>query len=156
MKSSVKFWPLLLVALAAVALVAGAATRADAGCADVQYVGEICTFAFGYCPDGFVEAAGQLLPISKNQALFSLLGTTFGGDGVANFGVPDLRGAIVAGTGSAPGLPSIDLGQTGGGANTVSVVAADPPDGVPVPTTQLPSLGLMQCIATVGVFPTPN
>lgn len=145
-----------LVALVAAALIAGAVTPVDAACADTPYLGEICTFAFGYCPPGFAVAAGQLLPISENQALFALLGTNFGGDGLVTFGLPDLRGATVVGMGQGFGLPNIGLGQSGGNANTVSVVAADPPDGFPMPVTQLPSLGLTQCIAIQGVFPSRN
>ena len=145
-----------LVALVAAALMVGAVTRADAACADTPFLGEICTFAFGYCPKGFVAAAGQLMSINDNQALFSLLGTNFGGNGVVTFGLPDLRGATVVGAGQGPSLPNIDVGQTGGNANTVSVVAAVPPDGVPVPVTQLPFLGLTHCLAVQGVFPSRN
>ena len=57
---------------------------------------------------------GQLLPISQNAALFSLLGTTYGGDGRTTFALPDLRGRVVAGEGHGPGLSDIRLGQTGG------------------------------------------
>lgn len=146
-----------LATLVAVMLTAVPATPADAGCANTAFIGEICTFAFNFCPQGFAEAAGQVLPIHDNVPLFTLLGSTFGGDGVNTFALPDLRGALVAGTGQAPGQPAaIGLGQSGGTPNTVSVVAADPPAGVPVPLTQLPSLGLTQCIATAGVFPSRN
>jgi microcystin-dependent protein len=58
------------------------------------FLGEIFVFSFGYAPRGYALCNGQLLPINQNQALFSLLGTTFGGDGRVNFGLPDLRGRV--------------------------------------------------------------
>ena len=61
------------------------------------YLGQIETFAFGYAPRGWLQCSGQLLPIAQNQALFSLLGTSYGGDGIRTFGLPDLRGRISAG-----------------------------------------------------------
>lgn len=153
MNGLVRMWTGAATVLVAVALATMVSTRAEAACQGTPYLGEICTFAFGKCPTGFVPADGRLLPISSNLALFSLLGTNFGGDGISNFAVPDLRGATVVGVGQAPSGPNIGLGQTGGDANTVSVLAADAPDGVLVPQTRLPTLGLSQCIATNGFFP---
>src|SRR5262249_1121620 len=65
--------------------------RAQA-CGIQPFLGEICTFAFNLCPLGFLPADGRLLAVSLNTALFSLLGTTYGGNGVTTFGLPDLRG----------------------------------------------------------------
>ena len=142
-----------LVAIVTGTLMASVVGPVEANCAFPPFLGEICTFTFNFCPKGFVVADGRLLSINENQALFSLLVTTFGGDGRTTFGVPDLRGATVAGTGHGAGLSSIALGQRGGTANTVSVLAATPPDGVQVPATQLPFTGLTQCLAVEGVFP---
>ena len=58
------------------------------------YLGEIRPFAFDFAPRGWAQCNGQLLPINQNQALFSILGTTYGGDGVTNFALPDLRAAV--------------------------------------------------------------
>ncbi len=78
------------------------------------YLGEIEAFSFGFAPKGWALCAGQLLPINQNQALFSLLGTTYGGDGISNFALPDLRGRIANASGEGPGLALYNLGQTGG------------------------------------------
>ena len=78
------------------------------------FLGEIEAFPFNFAPNGWAFCAGQLLPISQNTALFSLLGTTFGGDGISTFALPDLRGRIANGSGQGAGLSFYDLGQTGG------------------------------------------
>ena len=72
----------------------------DSGLADEIYLGEVIAFAGTYAPKGFAFAAGQLLPINQNQALFALLGTQFGGDGIRTFALPDLRGRVMLGSGS--------------------------------------------------------
>jgi microcystin-dependent protein len=71
-------------------------------------------FAFNFAPRGWAMCAGQTLSIAQNQALFALLGTTYGGDGVATFNLPDLRGRNVLGFGQGPGLSSYALGAAGG------------------------------------------
>lgn len=78
------------------------------------YLGQIESFAFGIIPKGWAPCNGQLLSIAQNQALFSLLGTTYGGDGVTNFALPDLRGRISLGVGQGPGLPTANLGTRSG------------------------------------------
>jgi len=78
------------------------------------FLGDIEAFAFNYAPRGWALCAGQLLPIAQNTALFSLLGTNFGGDGVRTFALPDLRGRVANGSGDGPGLSPYNLGQTGG------------------------------------------
>ena len=77
--------------------------------AQEQYLGEIKICSFNFAPKGWAFCEGQLLLINQNSALFSLLGTTFGGNGTTNFALPDLRGRMVIGTGN-----SYPLGQTGG------------------------------------------
>jgi microcystin-dependent protein len=78
------------------------------------FVGEICTFAFNFCPSGYLPADGRQLLIDENNALFALLGTTFGGDGSTTFALPDLRGRVTVGSGQGNGLSDIIVGQTGG------------------------------------------
>jgi microcystin-dependent protein len=73
------------------------------------FIGEIAIFAFGVAPPGWIQCSGQLLPVNQNQALYSLLGTTFGGDGMRSFALPDLRGRVPIGF--APEQP---MGQLGG------------------------------------------
>ena len=78
------------------------------------YLSEIKLFAFNFPPRGWAFCAGQLLPINQNQALFSLLGTTYGGNGQTTFALPDLRGRVPNGWGQGAGLENYDLGQQGG------------------------------------------
>lgn len=78
------------------------------------YIGEITLFAGNFAPRGWAFCQGQLLSIAQNTALFSILGTTYGGDGRTNFALPDLRGRAPIGFGQGPGLPSYELGEMGG------------------------------------------
>src|SRR5215472_3870294 len=78
------------------------------------FLSQIEAFPFNFAPKGWALCAGQLLPINQNQALFSLLGTTFGGDGRTNFALPDLRGRLANGFGQGTGLSNYTLGQRGG------------------------------------------
>ena len=79
-----------------------------------QFVGEIRIVGFNFAPTGWAFCNGQLLPISQNTALFSLLGTTYGGDGRTTFALPNLQGAAPLQAGQGPGLSNYDLGQIGG------------------------------------------
>ena len=83
------------------------------------FLGEIIMFGGNFAPRGWALCHGQLLAISQNQALFSLLGTTYGGDGRTTFGLPDLRGRAPISPGSGPGLPTYRWGQKGGEATHV-------------------------------------
>ena len=78
------------------------------------FVAEIRIFPFNFAPTGWAMCNGQLLPISQNTALFSLLGTMYGGDGKSTFGLPDLQGNAPMFWGQGPGLSLYDQGQTGG------------------------------------------
>lgn len=89
-----------------------------------QYVGDVMLVGFSYCPQGWVEANGSLLPISQYDALFSLIGTTYGGDGQNTMGVPDLRGRIPVGAGQGPGLAPVARGETLG-AESVTLTSAN-------------------------------
>jgi microcystin-dependent protein len=79
-----------------------------------QFVAEIRIFAGNFAPVGWAFCDGQILPISQNTALFSLLGTTYGGDGKSNFALPNLQGAAPLQAGQGPGLSLRNLGETGG------------------------------------------
>ena len=78
------------------------------------FIGEIMLFAGNFAPNGWAMCNGQLLSIAQNTALFSLIGTYYGGDGQVTFALPDLRGRVPVHTGQGPGLPNVDLGETGG------------------------------------------
>lgn len=78
------------------------------------YIGEIRIFAGNFAPTGWAACNGQLLPISENETLFQLIGTTYGGDGESNFAVPDLRGRLPVGRGAGPNLSARTIGDTGG------------------------------------------
>jgi microcystin-dependent protein len=78
------------------------------------FLGEIRLVPFTFAPRGWAICAGQLLPINQNQALFSLLGTNYGGDGRTTFALPDLRGRVPLGAGQSPTGSSYELGSSGG------------------------------------------
>lgn len=82
--------------------------------AQEPFLGEIDLVAFNFAPKGWAQCNGQLLPINQNQALFSLLGTYYGGNGIQTFALPDLRGRRAVGMGQGPGLSNYNLGQSGG------------------------------------------
>lgn len=81
------------------------------------FIAEIKMFGGNFAPRGYAFCQGQLLPIAQNTALFSLLGTTYGGNGQTTFGLPDLRGRVPVGTGQGPGLSPVDLGEMAGERN---------------------------------------
>ena len=78
------------------------------------FLGEIRLFPYNFAPRGWAFCSGQILPIAQNTALFSLLGTTYGGNGQTTFALPDLRGRRAISSGQGPGLASYDLGQVAG------------------------------------------
>jgi microcystin-dependent protein len=90
------------------------------------FVAEIRIFPFNFAPKGWAWCDGQLLPLSQNTALFSLLGTTYGGDGKSTFALPDLQGRAPMHPGQGPGLSLHDLGETGG-SETVSLLESEIP-----------------------------
>lgn len=91
------------------------------------FVAEIRIFPFNFAPRGWAWCDGQLLPLSQNTALFSLLGTTYGGNGKSNFALPDLQGRAPMHPGQGPGLSLHDLGETGG-SDTVSLLESEIPN----------------------------
>src|SRR5262249_2516880 len=90
------------------------------------FVAEIRIFPFNFAPKGWAFCDGQLMPLSQNTALFSLLGTTYGGNGKSNFALPDLQGRAPMHPGQGPGLSLYDLGQTGG-SETVTLLESEIP-----------------------------
>ncbi|MEY2510298.1 MAG: hypothetical protein QOE26_1061 [Verrucomicrobiota bacterium] len=90
------------------------------------FVAEIRIFPFNFAPKGWAFCDGQLLPLSQNTALFSLLGTTYGGDGKSNFALPNMQGNAPMHPGQGPGLSLHDLGETGG-SQTVSLLESEIP-----------------------------
>jgi microcystin-dependent protein len=90
------------------------------------FVAEIRIFPFNFAPKGWAWCDGQLLPLSQNTALFSLLGTTYGGNGKSNFALPNLQGSAPMHPGQGPGLSLHDLGETGG-SETVSLLESEIP-----------------------------
>jgi microcystin-dependent protein len=91
------------------------------------FVGEIRLMGFSFAPKGWAYCQGQLLPIQQNQALFSLLGTTYGGNGTTTFALPDLRSRAIVGNGQGTGLSPYMMGQQGG------------QDGVALQSNQMPA-----------------
>jgi microcystin-dependent protein len=90
------------------------------------FVAEIRIFPFNFAPVGWAFCNGQILSLSQNTALFSLLGTTFGGDGRSNFALPNLQGNAPMHPGQGPGLSLHDLGETGG-STTVTLLSSEIP-----------------------------
>ncbi len=132
------------------------------------FIGQIMLFAGNFAPRGWAFCDGQLLPISKHQAVFSILGTTYGGDGRTTFGLPDLRGRAPIHEGGGPGLSEYKLGQKGGvesvtlptqalaGAEKVEKPGADAVQvahGETAHENRPPYLALNYVIALVGIYP---
>ena len=90
------------------------------------FVAEIRIFPFNFAPKGWAFCDGQILPISQNTALFSLLGTTYGGDGKSTFALPDMQGNAAMHPGQGPGLSLHDLGETSG-SETVTLLQSEIP-----------------------------
>ena len=103
---------ILALALGGLLVFTPAPGRAQVG--QSPYVGEILLVPYNFPPTGWSFCDGSILPISQNTALFSLLGTTYGGDGIQTFALPDLRGRSPIASGQGPGLQNYDLGQQGG------------------------------------------
>lgn len=89
-------------------------------------IGEIRLFAGNFAPRNWAFCAGQILSIAQNTALFSILGTTYGGNGQTTFGLPDLRGRVAISPGQGPGLPSYSLGQVSGETNHTLIITEMP------------------------------
>lgn len=90
------------------------------------FIAAIILFAGNFSPRGWAFCQGQILSIAQNTALFSLLGTTFGGNGQTTFALPDLRGRVPVGTGQGPGLPAINLGEVSGAPTHTLIITEIP------------------------------
>jgi microcystin-dependent protein len=117
------------------------------------FISTILIWPPNFAPTGWALCAGQLLSISQNTALFSLLGTTYGGDGVSNFALPDLRGRIPVGAGQGPGLSVYALGQLAGVESVALTTSTIPPHTHPA--TQNLSVSL-PAVATTGTTNQPS
>jgi microcystin-dependent protein len=91
------------------------------------FVGQISLFAFDYAPKNWAQCNGQSMAISQNQALFNLIGTTYGGDGITTFALPDLRGRVPIGQGRTPQLGDMQIGQIGGSESVTLTTPNLPP-----------------------------
>ena len=91
------------------------------------FLGQITVFPYGFPPSGWADCAGQLLPIQQYTALFSLLGTQYGGNGTTNFALPNLQGTVPVGQGVQTGGSSYVMGETGG-TETVAITTASMPN----------------------------
>lgn len=100
------------------------------------FLGEIRMVGFNFAPRGWAQCQGQLLPIAQNSALFSLLGTMYGGNGQTTFGLPDLRSRSPVGVGQGPGLSTIDQGEMAG-AESVTLMVTNMPAHVHPTTVQV-------------------
>jgi microcystin-dependent protein len=85
------------------------------------FIGMIGLFGFNFAPKGWATCNGQILSISQNTALFSLIGTTYGGNGQTTFALPDLRGRVPLGQGQGPGLSNYEMGQVSGSENVTLI-----------------------------------
>jgi len=112
--------------LACILLFSGAFTSTLKAQID-PYLGQIIFVPYNRVPNGWAECNGQLLPINQNAALFSLLGTTFGGDGINNFALPDMRGRAPISQGIMPGSPNNYVVGQNGGSESVTLTAQQMP-----------------------------
>ncbi len=150
------------ISIISAALIAATLAAPSAQAGPDEYLGEILTVGFNFCPRGTLEADGRLLPISQNSALFSLLGTMYGGDGRTTFALPDLRGRVVVGAGQGPGLTERRQGERGGTEFDTAAPAlahdgaADPLGDSTAGNNMPPYLALKHCVVTQGIFPSRN
>jgi microcystin-dependent protein len=104
------------------------------------FLGQIELFAFQFAPRGWALCAGQIMPIQQNQALFALLGTTYGGNGTTTFALPDLRGRVPMGQGAGQGLTSRVLGEAIGEPSHTLTIGETPPHSHAVQAISNPNL----------------
>lgn len=112
------------------------------------FLSQIEAFSFGFAPKGWMQCNGQLLPITQNQALFTLLGTTYGGNGTTNFQLPDLRGRVAVGFGPSTTGTNWQQGEVTG-AESVTLLELNMPPGA-----HTHAINVSQ--ATTGSSPTPT
>ena len=148
------------LALTEVMLTQGVYPSASSG-GDATSLAAIRHFGFNFAPSGTIETLGQLLPIASNTALFSLLGTTYGGNGQTTFALPNLQSRVPVHFGQGPGLSSYSLGQQAGTETATLNVNSMPQHIHPVTHTRLPHyvrgrLGTIEINHGCHVFPDVN
>jgi len=157
------------VAMSYIVAIDGAYPSPDESAAGEPFLGEVAMFGGNFPPAGWAFADGRLMSVDADDSLFSILGTTYGGDGLSSFALPDLRGRVPVGVGQGPGLSDRQLGEAFG-AEAVTLTESQLPAHVhslpgggdtessggnqPFDNLQ-PSLGLHYLIATQGNFPSP-
>ena len=119
------------------------------------YIGQVCMFAGNFAPRGWMFCQGQILAISTNTALFSILGTTYGGNGQTTFALPDLRGRFPTSPGTGPGLTPIALGQMAGIESETLTIAQMPMHNHPAELTA-GSASIQVAGTGSGALPTPS
>lgn len=120
------------------------------------FIAEIRMFAGNYAPRGWAFCWGQIMSISQNTALFSLLGTTYGGNGQTTFGLPDLRGRVPVGTGQGPGLYPITLGEQSGSPTHTLIITEMPAHNHPVSVSASSELGTLDTPANGAMLAISN
>ncbi len=107
------------------------------------FIGQIMMAGFNFAPRNYAFCSGQLLPINQNQALFSILGTTYGGNGVQTFALPDLRGRVPIHWGTGAGLSNVSLGQVSGTESVTLLATQMPAHSHPVlASSSAPAVGV--------------
>ena len=125
------------------------------------FIGQLALYPYNFVPTGWAQCAGQLLPISFNTALFSLIGTYYGGNGTTTFGLPDLRGRVPQGMGQGRGLPPYGIGESGGTVGVTLTAAQTPVHSHTFPaiaaaaTTNVPTGAQVAQGGAAGRVPTP-
>lgn len=145
--------------IAATALVGGLFAAAQPAQAQEKYIAEIFITGSNFCPRSTAEANGQLLPIAQNTALFSLLGTMYGGDGRTTFALPDLRNRVPVHSDGTPGvitdtepIPRPGQGRPMPPRMETDASEPEPPQAVAGPST----LSVKYCIVLQGLYPSRN
>jgi len=146
----------LSTSLIALMLLGGViSSKQVSACSIDPMLGSMCVFAGNFAPRGYALSHGQLLSVASNTALFSLLGTTYGGDGRTTFGLPDARGRALIGAGQGPGLSSYRLGQNGG-LETVALSTAQMPSHTHSATTTVSGSATLNATANIGNSDVPT
>src|SRR5215213_8842465 len=118
-------------------------------------IGEIRMFAGTFAPRNWAFCAGQLMSISQNTALFSILGTTYGGNGQTTFALPDLRSRVPVGSGQGPGLSNISLGEVSG-TETVTLLTTQMPAHTHTATATVTGTITPKCLDDAGLGDAPG
>ena len=141
-----------LISLVGAVAVMGAAAPASAQQIEA-FIGQIIQVGYSFCPSGWADANGQLLSIPQYAALYSLYGTTFGGNGTTNFALPDLQGRVAMDQGAGAGLPPAIMGQKLGNAQINLTLAQLPPHSHALMGNSAAAAGPNPAGASLATFP---